>query len=66
MAKVANKQLLNKVSRLEFEHDQLLAELSDVDELLRAVGFPEGLKSAKEVAQEVIRDGVISELDRED
>lgn len=56
MSQATKEELLKKIAYLEFEHDQLLTELSDIDDLLRNVGFPEGLQSAKAVAQEVIED----------
>lgn len=46
--------LATKVARLESIHDQLEAELAYVDELLKSIGFPEGVKSVKEVAVELI------------
>lgn len=48
------KQLQKEIARLEFINDQLSMELSYVDELLRVVGFPEGLQTIKTVVQEVI------------
>lgn len=48
------KQLEKKVAHLEFVHDQLEAELLYVNELLKSVGFPRGLDSAKEVALELL------------
>lgn len=47
-------QLQAKVAKLEFVHDQLEAELQYVDGLLKSVGFPRGLASAKEVALELL------------
>lgn len=49
-------ELNQSIARLESEHDQLLAELTYVDNLLKSVGFPEGLASVKEVAQELVND----------
>lgn len=46
--------LQKRVAKLEFEQDQLLTEIQYIDELLRSVGFPEGLKSVKFTAQEMI------------
>ena len=46
-----NKQdLLNKVAKLEFANDQLTAELNYLDQLMRQVGFTEGLSSLKATA----------------
>lgn len=47
-------QLQQKVAHLEFVHDQLEAELFYVDHLLKSVGFPRGIASAKEVALELL------------
>ena len=47
-------QMLQKVAYLEFVQDQLSTELSYTDTLLRSVGFPEGLQSAKQVAYEML------------
>lgn len=49
-------QLQQKIARLESVHDQLEAELMYVDKLLRSVGFPRGLASAKEVALELLEE----------
>lgn len=52
-----NKTQLNqRIARLEFVHDQLETELTYVDELLKSVGFPRGLASAKEVALELLEE----------
>lgn len=49
-------ELQKKISHLEFIHDQLEAELNYVDTLLKSVGFPQGLISAKEVALELLQE----------
>jgi hypothetical protein len=49
-------QLQKKIARLEFVYDQLEAELLYVDTLLKSVGFPHGLASAKEVALELLEE----------
>lgn len=49
-------QLDKKIAKLEFVHDQLESELKYVDTLLRSVGFPQGLSSAKEVALELLEE----------
>jgi hypothetical protein len=48
-------QLEKKIAYLEFVHDQLETELVYVDGLLKSVGFPQGLDSAKEVALELLQ-----------
>lgn len=47
-------QLLQKIARLESVHDQLESEIIYVDNLLKSVGFPSGIASAKEVAIELL------------
>lgn len=50
-------QLLKKIAYLESLNDQLTAELSDVDRLMREIGFKEGLKGIKVTAKEVLQKG---------
>lgn len=45
--------LLTRIAQLEFQNDQLGAELSYDDQLLRSVGFEEGLASVKAAALEL-------------
>lgn len=51
---MTKEQLRKKIARLEFVQDQLESELIYVDDLLKSVGFPRGLASAKEVALELL------------
>lgn len=51
---MTKKQLQKKIAYLEFMHDQLESELIYVNELLKSVGFPRGLDSAKAVALELL------------
>lgn len=46
--------LVHKVALLEFTCDQLVSELRYLDELLRTVGFPDGIKTLKEAAEETL------------
>lgn len=55
MKKKPNKDLAKRIAYLEFVQDQLSAELSYVDRLLKGVGFPRGLVSVKEVAKDILR-----------
>lgn len=48
------EQLLKQVSELESLNDQLISELRFLDELLRKVGFEEGLKTLKSAAEDLI------------
>ena len=51
--------LQNKIAHLESVNDQLDTELTQLDGLLRSTGFPNGIESVKEVALQVIEDGLI-------
>lgn len=59
-------QLAKKIAKLETIHDQLETELLYIDGLLRSVGFPEGLASAKEVALELLENSDQSQQDLSD
>ncbi len=48
--------LEKKIAYLEFVNDQLSSEIHYVDQLLRLIGFPEGLETIKSAAQEVIEE----------
>ncbi len=56
--------LIKKIARLEFANDQLLAELTHLDSLMRQVGFTEGLLSLKLTAQELYEHSEESEENR--
>ena len=49
-------QLQQKIARLESIQDQLESEIEYVDNLLKSVGFPQGITSAKEVALELLQE----------
>jgi hypothetical protein len=48
------QDIVKRIAQLEFIHDQLSAEILHLDRLLRSVGFPDGIRSAREVAREII------------
>lgn len=48
------EKLLEKIARLEFINDQVVAELQNTDKLLRSIGFAEGLKGVKSAAKEIL------------
>lgn len=50
------QELEKKVAYLEFVNDQLLTELTYVDELLKQIGFENGLATIKSAAEEVIEE----------
>lgn len=51
---MSERNLRGRIAHLEMVNDQISAEISDVDRLLRDVGFPHGLESVKVVAEEII------------
>ena len=51
-------QLQKKIAGLEFVNDQLDMEIQELDQLLKATGFPEGIASVKSIAQELIAEGL--------
>jgi len=48
--------LQKRISELETINDQLVAELSYLDSLLKKVGFEKGLATLKTAAQELIEE----------
>lgn len=51
-----NKDLLNKLAKLETINDQLSAEIQYLESLALELGFAEGLKTLKEAALELIEE----------
>lgn len=49
------EKLIKRISELESINDQLASELRFLDDLLRKVGFEEGLKTLKSAAEELIQ-----------
>jgi len=47
-------QLTDQIARLESLNDQLSSEIAYVDNLLKQLGFEEGLKSLKSAATETL------------
>jgi hypothetical protein len=60
------KDLQKKIAKLETINDQLAAELSYLDQITRALGFAEGLKTLKEAAIEMLESEAGKENPRED
>lgn len=54
-------QLQQRLAYLEFVHDQLETEVTELDLLLRSIGFPQGLSSIKEIAHEILAHGDIED-----
>ncbi len=46
-------KLIQRIAYLEFANDQLTTELKYMDRLLKSIGFPEGLRTVKEAAEEL-------------
>ncbi len=53
---MTKEELQKRVSELESMNDQLLTEIRYLDQLLREVGFEEGLKTLKFAAKELIEE----------
>ena len=53
--------LEKKIAYLEFVNDQLSSEIHYVDQLLRIIGFTNGLETIKSAAQEVLDEENLSE-----
>lgn len=60
------KDLIKKIAKLETINDQLAAEIHYLDQLTRALGFAEGLKTLKEAALEMLEADQKKELKKED
>ena len=56
-------ELLKKIAKLESLCDQMQSEMDYIDQLLREVGFEDGLQTLKEAALELIEKKNISEED---
>lgn len=50
---MTKQELQKKLAALESVHDQLWSELTDLDTLMRNVGFPEGITGLKSTATEL-------------
>jgi len=60
---MTREQMLKRISELESLNDQLQAEIRYLDQLLREVGFEEGLKTLKFAAKELIEQDRNSEFE---
>lgn len=54
---VTKRELLTKMAQLESINDQLVAEITYVDQLMRQVGFTDGLRTVKSTAQCIVEEG---------
>lgn len=62
---MTKEELLRKIAVLESVNDQLDAEVTYVDQLMRLVGFADGIETVKLTAQEIIDKG-LQENDEEE
>lgn len=62
---MTREELLKRISELESLNDQLLSELRYLDDLLKEIGFAEGLKTLKYAAKEIIEEDKIIEDDND-
>jgi hypothetical protein len=51
-------QMLKRIAYLESINDHLETEVSNMDRLMRFVGFKHGLKTVKAAAEEIISKGL--------
>ncbi len=56
-------QLLKKIALLESLNDQLSTEVTYVDQLMRMVGFSQGIDTIKATAEEMIKKGYVESLE---
>lgn len=59
-------ELIKKIAMLESVNDQMYTELCEVDQLMRMVGFENGLETVKLTAQELYRSEHTDEANQED
>jgi hypothetical protein len=51
---MSNHEMTQKLAQLESLNDHLTAELHYLDELMRTLGFSEGIATVKATAEEII------------
>ena len=56
---MTKSELLKKIAYLESVNDQLSTEVTYVDQLMRLIGFSEGLITVKATAQEILDKGMV-------
>ncbi len=54
---MTKEQLLTKCERLESDNENLIVEIQTMHTLLISIGFPQGLRSLKDVANDVLEGG---------
>jgi hypothetical protein len=58
-------QLLKKIAVLESVNDHLVTEVSYLDNLMRLVGFSDGIATVKVTAQEILDKGLLDQKEKE-
>jgi hypothetical protein len=61
-----HKELMKKLAELEFANDQLLSEIAYLDELMKSIGFADGLATVKATARELLQQEAGLESDEPD
>lgn len=54
---MTKKKLEQKIAQLESINDQLCAEMSYLDQLMKLIGFAGGIDTVKATANEIIKKG---------
>ncbi len=58
MIQKTREEMIKRISELESINDQLLTEVHNLDDLLRKVGFDDGLKTLKYAAKELMEEDI--------
>jgi hypothetical protein len=45
-----DQEMRRKIAYLEFVNDQLISEMEEIDDMMRYIGFADGLDTVKETA----------------
>ncbi len=53
---MCDNKLAKKLAKVEFLYDQLLSDVDDLNRLLEQLGFPKGIISLREAAQELLQE----------
>lgn len=53
---MCEKKLERKLAKIESLYDQLLSDVDDLNQLLQRLGFPQGIISLREAAQELLQE----------
>lgn len=58
---MTKEQLIKKIAQLETINDQLSTEVAYIDNLMRLMGFSEGIETVKATAEEIIEKGILED-----